>query len=171
MHPCRRCKQLKPFDAFSPSAWKHKTSTCRACACAASKKRYWTNVDSARDIQRRYQRMRRSDPGLLMKDRVAAKNSIRKTKAAALAIAGDACHCCREWRPAFLTLGHRGNEGRTCKGARSRSGYKYKLWASIRDGNPQGIRRECWNCNSGKELNGGICPHEEERLAAALLCA
>jgi hypothetical protein len=35
-----------------------------------------------------------------------------------------------------------------------------------RHGYPPGFQVLCFNCNSGKHLNGGVCPHEEDRAAA-----
>lgn len=26
---------------------------------------------------------------------------------------------------------------------------------------PEGFQLLCWNCNCGRAINGGICPHEE----------
>jgi len=26
---------------------------------------------------------------------------------------------------------------------------------------PDGFQVACWNCNAGRDLNGGVCPHQE----------
>lgn len=43
-------------------------------------------------------------------------------------------------------------------------------WAEWNKKNPTKYRG-CANCNWGRSMNAGICPHEEERVARALLCA
>ncbi len=66
------------------------------------------------------------------------------------------CVCCGENIFGLLTLGHiergHGNEDRKTNGTRYN-------WLR-RAGFPVGYQTECYNCNCGKEKNGGICPHQ-----------
>ena len=78
---------------------------------------------------------------------------------------GAVCSCCGEHRLPFLTLDHINNDGHKTRGTgATRSGGSTYLWA-IRNNFPPTLRVLCYNCNSGRFRNGGICPHEEERNA------
>lgn len=77
---------------------------------------------------------------------------------AVLAAYGGACACCGEAAEEFLTVDH--VDGRE-PGDRRRGGDLY-AWLIANDF-PDGFRLLCWNCNCGRERNGGICPHEAER--------
>jgi len=73
------------------------------------------------------------------------------------------CHCCGEKNIGFLTLDHSNNDGadhrRKLKIPRH-SGYHLRSKLK-RLGWPKdiGIRLSCYNCNCGRQYNGGICPH------------
>lgn len=68
---------------------------------------------------------------------------------------GGRCSCCGEARWAFLTIDHVDGQN----GLRGAALYR----DIIRRGFPGDYRILCWNCNAGRERNGGVCPHEEER--------
>ena len=70
------------------------------------------------------------------------------------------CSCCGETRYIFLTLDH--IDMATFPVEAPRGGVELYAWL-IRNNFPGGIRTLCFNCNCGRELNGGICPHELER--------
>ena len=84
---------------------------------------------------------------------------------------GSKCVCCGEHRPKFLTIDHINNDGASeRRELNHRFGNKQrytgkKLWALLKSlGYPKDrYRLLCFNCNSGRHINGGICPHEEER--------
>jgi hypothetical protein len=70
-----------------------------------------------------------------------------------------ACVCCGEKRFLFLTIDH--INGRTKEEMKN---YKYRGWqlkSFLRTNNyPKGYQTLCWNCNSGRQLNKGLCPHK-----------
>jgi hypothetical protein len=77
---------------------------------------------------------------------------------------GGSCECCGEAERRFLTLDHVNNDG----GGRDRNqtpglGTSTILRRLRRDGWPRDptYALACFNCNSGRHLNGGICPHQE----------
>lgn len=76
---------------------------------------------------------------------------------------GGACTCCGERRLQFLTLDHesgKGNEHRRTFSSKQSNDPVYR-W--IRKNNfPAGYSILCWNCNCGRSINGGICPHKQE---------
>jgi hypothetical protein len=70
---------------------------------------------------------------------------------------GNKCNCCGEKEYTFLAIDHVGNDGN-----KHRKELKYKditVWA-YRNGYPNNLQILCHNCNHGKYLNGGICPHK-----------
>ena len=70
---------------------------------------------------------------------------------------GSKCVCCGEKDQRFLTLDHKYNNGghhRKKVGA----GTKTYRWL-IKNNFPPIIQILCWNCNCGKMMNNGICPH------------
>lgn len=72
---------------------------------------------------------------------------------------GSVCACCGESEPLFLTLDHINGGGykhRTTVG-----GGLGVLLDIKKRGFPPEFQVLCFNCNQGRQLNGGICPHRE----------
>jgi hypothetical protein len=78
---------------------------------------------------------------------------------------GAFCACCGEDIWEFLTLDHINDDGAAHRKEIGGSGYKLQLWAK-RNGYPAGLRVMCRNCNFGRYVNGGICPHQQQKVAA-----
>lgn len=66
------------------------------------------------------------------------------------------CNCCGEQEVLFLTFDHINNDG-----AHHRKAMKSVLAATwLRLNNyPAGFQVLCFNCNCGKSINKGVCPH------------
>lgn len=62
----------------------------------------------------------------------------------------------------FLTLDHIDNDGGEFRkkelGRRTAAGIHTYRWLK-RNGYPDGIQVLCMNCQHGKRMNGGVCPH------------
>ena len=72
------------------------------------------------------------------------------------AYGGRMCVCCGETIREFLTIDHINNDG-----AKHRKEINTPLYTWLRKNNyPEGFQVLCWNCNSGKRINGGVCPHK-----------
>lgn len=71
---------------------------------------------------------------------------------------GAICGCCKESNPKFLTIDHIESDGAAHRKEIGR-GSLYR-WLK-RHNYPPGFRVLCFNCNCGREYNGGICPHKE----------
>lgn len=67
---------------------------------------------------------------------------------------GNKCKCCSEPNRLFLTIDHVNNDGYL---ERKSGMVLYKL--IIKNNFPEKFQILCWNCNLGKYLNNGICPH------------
>ena len=75
---------------------------------------------------------------------------------------GGACACCGETNPKFLSIDHVNGGGR---GHRASLGPKAGTLSMLYDikkrGFPPDFQILCFNCNCGRQRNGGICPHKE----------
>jgi len=71
---------------------------------------------------------------------------------------GKECLCCGESTLGFLTIDH--INGKASLGhSKQMKGKKLYRWL-VYNGFPKGFQVLCWNCNSGRNTNGGICPHK-----------
>lgn len=80
---------------------------------------------------------------------------------------GGVCFCCGESNVKFLTIDHINNDGAAHRKAvtgNSRGTRGFQYWLK-RNGFPEGFQVLCFNCNCGKQVNGGICPHKDQRKA------
>lgn len=76
---------------------------------------------------------------------------------------GGRCACCGEANPVFLTIDHANNDGAAHRGATRASGNAlYQLLKQEGWPKDRGLRVLCFNCNCGRAVNGGVCPHEEK---------
>lgn len=74
------------------------------------------------------------------------------------------CECCGERNIKFLTMDHINDDGFTHRG---RVGGPHAIARDlIKRGFPPEIVIRCYNCNLGRQRNGGICPHKEEQHMA-----
>src|SRR5271157_234086 len=72
---------------------------------------------------------------------------------------GGKCYCCGETILAFLTVDHPNADGAAHRKSIGGGGYPMYLWL-IRHNYPKEFRAACWNCNCGRRINGGVCPHQ-----------
>ncbi len=105
---------------------------------------------------------RKKDPEWVESQRARGRDYWNKLRhLAVMAYGGYRCACCGETEPKFLTLDHIFNDGNAHrKSMRNRGAGIYK-W--LRDHKyPAGFQILCMNCNHGKALNKGVCPHKNE---------
>lgn len=79
------------------------------------------------------------------------------------AYGGYVCACCGELEKAFLQLDHIANDGGSHRRMlKATGGIKLHRW--LRDnGYPPIMQVLCANCNFGKRMNGGVCPHASSK--------
>ena len=74
------------------------------------------------------------------------------------AYGGVVCACCGETIETFLTIDHINNDGNEHRKKIGRTSvYRWLKKQNF----PLGYQVLCFNCNMGKQLNGGVCPHKE----------
>lgn len=156
---CTNCGSRPARDG---KAW------CQQCADKQSRGKYQLN---------RYHRLRGNDcctrcgkttsgggvalcRTCLDKNNTRNKQKIQEFKRQVIDRYGGQCACCGESILMFLSLDHVNNDGgehrRTEKYTRGGGIYR---WAARND-YPKVLQVLCHNCNFGKYLNGGVCPHE-----------
>lgn len=92
------------------------------------------------------------------------KNYERKLRL--IAAYGGKCDCCGESKTAFLSIDHINNDGKQHREAEvGAGGNPLYRWLEDRGFPKDNFRLLCFNCNTGRNVNGGICPHETERKA------
>lgn len=71
---------------------------------------------------------------------------------------GGKCECCGETEFYFLTIDHKFNDGSIDPISKNPS----KFYSNLRKlgYTKDRYRLLCWNCNIGRDRNGGICPHK-----------
>lgn len=78
-------------------------------------------------------------------------------RAKVLAAYGSMCACCREKEQQFLEVDHSASDGSE---HRSKIGAAHLYcWVISRGFPKEGLRLLCSNCNEGRHVNGGTCPH------------
>lgn len=80
------------------------------------------------------------------------------------AYGGARCRCCGETTLLFLSIDHKHNNGAKHRRQGVGSGVNLYRWLR-RNGYPRGFQVLCHNCNLGRHLNGGTCPHKQVRHA------
>lgn len=79
---------------------------------------------------------------------------------------GYRCACCGETELHFLQLDHINNDGAEFRkkflGRQTAAGFQTYSWL-FKNGCPEGYQVLCANCNHGKRMNKGTCPHQVRR--------
>lgn len=93
---------------------------------------------------------------------ISSARSRKNTKMKVINHYGGKCACCGENKSAFLTIDHVNNNGNDHRktmpgGGSSTATYRW----IIKNNYPTDLQLLCWNCNCGKQINGGICPHKD----------
>lgn len=83
---------------------------------------------------------------------------------------GNVCSCFGEDEFVFLSLDHVLGDGALDKRTSGRRGHSLLLKIKAL-GYPDTYRILCHNCNLGRYLNGGVCPHEAARICEFSLVA
>ena len=75
---------------------------------------------------------------------------------------GGKCVCCGESNLGFLTIDHTNNDGKEHRKSMGRKDWGGKeLYKWLKKHNyPEGYRVQCFNCNLGRSINNGVCPHQ-----------
>jgi hypothetical protein len=89
------------------------------------------------------------------------KAANRSLKMEVVSAYGGACQCCGEANPLFLTIDHTHGDGASHRrGLFGRNSGTIYRWLKKMGFPMDGFQLLCFNCNCGKNFNGGTCPHK-----------
>jgi rubrerythrin len=180
MKLCARCGLEKPTDAYGKNAGRPDglQTYCRSC---------WKSYqDSRAEKRREYNAAYYADTAQEQRDRANAWYTQNRERAKERSLAryhanrealneankarqrrykdetfaaygGYVCRCCGETIRDFLTIDHIQGCGRDTRKIHGLGGNFYR-WLK-RNGYPEGFQVLCFNCNLGRSLHGGRCPH------------
>lgn len=94
------------------------------------------------------------------KNKIYSKNYDIKCKKLVFKHYGEKCACCKESEKMFLTIDYIEGGGEK---HRKQIGRKINRWL-VANNFPKGFQTLCFNCNWGKHINNGICPHKDNKL-------
>ncbi len=183
---CLKCGvTLTPANS-SPSQRAPKRGYCRTCQKARGAKYYEENRDKVNNKAKGYRTAnkekisvrgktyRKAHLGEVLtrsaKYRAANREKVRQSgresrfriKAGLLTAYGGKCVCCGESAPLFLTIDHKNGDGAKERKEKNLKGgvhfyEKLRAW-----GYPQEhYQLLCYNCNCARQINRGVCPHQE----------
>ena len=119
---------------------KGSVSRCRPC------------LDRTNNAERRWRPERRKK----------SMNYRRRLRSTALQAYGGRCACCGEAERNFLCIDHVEDNGAVHRREIGGTGDRIYRW--LRDnGYPDGFQLLCANCNMGKHLENGTCPHRKSK--------
>lgn len=76
---------------------------------------------------------------------------------------GGKCQCCGESEIAFLSIDHINNDGYKHRSEIGVGGTIIYSFLKKKGFPKEGFQVLCFNCNHGKHINGGVCPHKDHR--------
>lgn len=154
---CRVCKQ-------TVEQAKGQRGLCKPCSDAYQRNYRKKNRERLSKYYADKHKKRRADPAWVESERQRGREYWAKLRhEAMIAYGGYKCACCGETEPKFLTLDHIFNDGSHHRKAIRNRGSGIFKW--LKDhGYPAGFQILCMNCNHGKALNNGICPHKAPPL-------
>lgn len=149
---CTKCGIVKSRSEFylhmdTKMGKKYPMSECKECT--KERRRLY--------VSENYSLVRKNDNKSCRSKRARIKEAVFA------AYGGYKCACCGETEKAFLTIDHIENDGaahrRSITGKRHSAGFHTYIWL-VKNSFPNGFQVLCMNCNHGKRMNGGICPHQ-----------
>ena len=165
---CTKCHVEKEPSAFYSDKTKpdKKRPECKSCFNARMKetrkgKAYLIRFNPyQREWQRSY---RKTERHKAWRKKALEKQSIRarELKREIMLRYGGKCICCEIDDVRFLSLDHVNNDGyleRAGKKNRPSGYFMYKRIVTA--GYPTTLQVMCFNCNIGRQHNGGECPHK-----------
>lgn len=150
MKQCSLCKEQKDRSEFY-LLYGRPIARCKRCT--SMKAAQWYKANMTPEVRARWS--------------VSAKARQARIKDATfIAYGGWKCACCGELERKFLTLDHingGGNRHRIEIGGRKDSAGLPTYLNLYKRGFPPGFQVLCMNCNFGKRMNNGECPHLSKR--------
>lgn len=156
---CYRCKTVRDIKDFYRSKDRKDgvQASCKKCSSLIGKGFYKKHKDRKSSY---YKNQREIFPEKYVDYNKKRKIQRREKKIFVINKYGGKCSCCGEKEIIFLSVDHKDNDGAIHRKSIGGSSYIYD-WI-IRNNFPSSIQVLCHNCNQGKYINGGICPHKKK---------
>lgn len=162
MRKCKKCGQEKlliDFD-FSNKSKGWRRHECRACHRNRMNAWFLAHKEEAKQRAAEWYKNHPSHTWSEERKEKSRANS-RKYRAEWLDIViehyGDKCACCGEENRGFLTIDHVNNDGWKLRKVHG-TGLRLYRWI-VKNNYPEYFQVLCYNCNFGRQRNGGVCPH------------
>lgn len=158
---CAKCRaKSKTYDAKRVERL-DANKLCRRCGAPRD------GPQSCCTTCRRNQRERVHKKYISHKDEILFKGRLQKAamRSRCISAYGGKCVCCGESEQRFLTLDHVQNDGAAHRKEIGGGGWTGYRWAEA-NGYPPNLQLMCYNCNMGRALSGGICPHKAKSSLA-----
>lgn len=154
--PSQRGKRLKGKDGLS---WKERN---REAVNMRRRALYASDPEKHRKRQAEY-KTGCAKPRVLAANRKWCSEYRRRLRSEMIIAYGSCCACCGETVEEFLQLDHVNNDGHLDRKQHKTSS---KLFAKLKKiGWPKDrYQLLCANCNFGKLMNSGICPHKTQEV-------
>jgi hypothetical protein len=159
---CKKCGREKPivdFD-FSVKAKGWRRHECRACHRARMNAWFLAHKKEAKQRAASWYKQNPSHTwSEEKKERTRAnwRRYRREWLDVVIDHYGARCACCGETNRGFLTIDHINNDGAILRKIHG-SGLRLYRWI-IKINYPDFFQVLCYNCNFGRQRNGGCCPH------------
>ena len=151
MKTCKTCGKEKPKTEYNKDGHGYLYQPCKKCCSIRYRKWQIDNKEHVLEYQRKWLSENRDKHNGYNRSR----NS--RLKKEVFDYYGNRCSCCGETEPKFLTIDHVNNDGNEHR----KTIHGDKIYPHIiKENFPQTFQILCWNCNLGKMLNGGVCPHQ-----------
>lgn len=156
---CPRCRVIKSLNEFHKSIHakdelKYMCAVCNNKAVRNYRIRNKEQVKAMALLNR-----------IVNKDKISQQRKIIRAEQKSMVFQhyGNKCNCpgCGETNAIFLSIDHINNDGNQYrKRLKNRGGTSQYSWI-IKNNFPSDLQILCFNCNHGKYINGGVCPHTE----------
>ena len=162
---CKKCREIKPISEFP--VYDVKTGARRhACiACDSARVSTWHQEHKEHRLNRARVRYAADPSARWTPERRVRANELARIRNAelrrqVLEAYGSRCVCCGINEPKFLSIDHIGNDGAALRKIHGVAATFYR-WL-IKNNFPSGFQTLCMNCNFGKAMNKGTCPHQRK---------
>jgi hypothetical protein len=166
MRTCKKCGLSQPLEEFPIADAKSgvRRHECRTCIRARMHRYYQERPETYKSranasYDARRKAWLKTPEGRAWK-KAQASGALQAARKLVLGHYGGRCACCGESHPRFLTIDHVNDDGKEMRAEVHSVAYRFYRWL-IRNNYPDGFQVLCFNCNIGRALNGGICPHKE----------
>lgn len=161
MRTCKKCGSRKPIEDFpiSHQGKGYRRHECHECYKQRHRSYYRIKPDEYKERANRRRQELLGDPAFLAKKSRYNKQWNVGNRDIVLNHYGAVCKCCEEAEYRFLTIDHIDENGKEMRKIHG-SGNSFYRWI-IKNDFPNDLQVLCFNCNIGRSLNGGKCPHEE----------